>query len=342
MTQGSYHGGVAQSTSTSSSSSSLFPPPHSNQEDLHDVPQPAAATATESTPLLRTRHRVSSTSNAADISSIKYSSSSRICNWKICLLVGALILSALVAIIVTLAITGSASSIVISLLSSLSSLSACSTCFTLLVPLRQLALLGDSVFVNTFTSLCTDLHIQPADVCRGALERQGPAIAQSLRQIQPNKRTAASLCTKVFGLCSSRGEHIPDWPSEMFPLASNISHKPNTIPSGKRRKIVQISDIHIDRLYKTGAEANCGRVLCCRGDDSRPNTLASSSNNGNSDEYKLHSPAGPFGNPNCDAPYSLFKSMLEGIKEHASDADFIVSTGDIASRKLLSNFCATV
>jgi sphingomyelin phosphodiesterase len=223
-----------------------------------------------------------------------------------------------------LVLTGNASSIVLSLLNSLSSLSTCSTCFTLLVPIRQLALLGDAAFTNTFTSLCIDLNIQPADVCRGALERQGPAIAQSLRQIQPNKRTAAAFCSKMFGLCSLRGDAIADWPSEIFPIA-NITRHPHHKPNGKRRKIVQISDIHIDRFYKEGAEANCGRVMCCR-EPAFPLV------NIDGKLIKPAFPAGPFGHPNCDAPYSLFKSMLEAIKTYAPDAEFVISSGDIASR----------
>lgn len=280
-------------------------------------------TPSERSPLLV---RLASEGATSTLSSIRKPVSRKRCRVRACWVVALLSLVALVAAILALSLTGNASSIVLSLLSSLSSLSTCSTCFTLLVPIRQLALLGDAAFTNTFTSLCADLHIQPRDICKGALERQGPAIAQSLRQIQPNKRTAAAFCSKMFGLCSSRGESIPDLPSELF-LPPNITRKPNTRPSGKRRKVVQISDIHIDRSYKQGTEAKCGRVLCCR-EDTNPRKQSDGS------PVKPVLPAGPFGDPHCDAPYSLYKSMLEAIKTHAGDADFIVSTGDIASREL--------
>ncbi|KAK9897610.1 sphingomyelin phosphodiesterase [Cystobasidium minutum MCA 4210] len=277
----------------------------------------------ERTPLLTRLASESATSTLS--SSTKKRTTSSSSRRKACLIIGLLTLVSAIAVVVTLTLTGAASSIVLSFLSSLSALSTCSTCFTLLVPIRQLALLGDAAFTNTFTSLCIDLNIQPADICRGALERQGPAIAQSLRQIQPNKRTAAAFCSKIFGLCSSRGESIADLPSELF-LPPNITHphRHPLKPSGKRRKIVHISDVHIDRSYKEGTEANCGRVLCCR-ENLAPFRQADGK------PYLPVNPAGPFGNPNCDAPYSLFKSMLEAIRVHASDAEFIVSTGDIAS-----------
>lgn len=294
---------------------------------------PATATApspTERSPLLRRLTGSEVERNRSNSIKTQHKNGSR--RRRTCFIatvVSLVVLTAVVAVALTL--SGSASSIVLSLLSSLSSLSTCSTCFTLLLPIRQLALLGDAAFTNTFTSLCIDLHIQPADVCRGALERQGPAIAQSLRQIQPNKRTAAAFCSKMFGLCSSRGESIPDLPRELFMLP-NVTRQPHTKPSGKRKKVVQISDIHIDRFYKEGSEANCARVMCCRENTGPLDRLLE----GDSPV----APAGPFGHPNCDAPFSLFKSMLEAIKTHASDAAFIISTGDIASRECPTIVCS--
>lgn len=35
-------------------------------------------------------------------------------------------------------------------------------------------------------------------------------------------------------------------------------------------KIIQITDPHIDRKYKTGANAVCGAPLCCRKDQGEP------------------------------------------------------------------------
>lgn len=199
-------------------------------------------------------------------------------NWKL-VLVWVAGLGA-VGAIAALWIVSRSSSIILQLLSSLGSLSTCSTCFSLLLPARQLALLGDAAFTNTFTNLCIDLQIQPAYICKGAVGRQAPVIAQSLRRIQPNKRTAALLCSQLFGLCSIRGESIPDWGEEVFPVR-NVTRQPAT-RTGKLRKIVHISDIHLDRKYKVGSEAVCGEVLCCR------NTSSSLTSTG-----KPHWPAGP-------------------------------------------------
>ena len=40
-----------------------------------------------------------------------------------------------------------------------------------------------------------------------------------------------------------------------------------------------------------------------------------------------------FGNPHCDTPFSLFRSMLDEISKVARDAAFVISTGDVPSRE---------
>lgn len=227
-----------------------------------------------------------------------------------------------VVIVLVLVLARSATSgILLHLFSSLGGLSTCSECYLILGGIRQLALLGDKTFTNTFTAICIDLRIQPADVCRGALSRQGPVIAQSLRRIQPGRYTAATFCSKMFGLCNSHVARVQDWPESVFPPRSKPPHKPKK-RSGKTKKIVQIADIHLDRAYKTGSEARCGRVLCCRATPAAGGLLGSE---------KVKSPAGEYGHPACDTPFSLFNSLLDAVHEFAGDAVAIISTGDIPS-----------
>ena len=44
-------------------------------------------------------------------------------------------------------------------------------------------------------------------------------------------------------------------------------------PGSPTLRILQLSDIHVDLLYKAGSNANCGEPLCCRGNDGPPGTL---------------------------------------------------------------------
>ena len=143
------------------------------------------------------------------------------------------------------------------------------TCFALLVSLKQLIILGNGPIISIFTSACIALNIQSADVCRGAIERQAPVVAYALRSIRPNKYAASALCNHVFGLCTQTGS-VQSWPEDVFPRP-NITRTPPQ-RSGRRKKVVHISDIHMDSLYVAGSEAACGKVMCCRQDPSSPTT----------------------------------------------------------------------
>lgn len=243
------------------------------------------------------------------------------CRVAIGLALAASFLAVVVLVLFIVVARSATSGILLHLFSSLGGLRTCSECYLILGGIRQLALLGDNTFTNTFTSLCIDLRIQPADVCKGALSRQGPVIAQSLRRIQPNRYTAAVFCSKMFGLCDSHVTRTQDWPESVFPPPAN--HKPRRRKrSGKTKKIVHIADIHVDREYKPGTEGKCGRVLCCREPPQSGGLLGPS---------KVVSPAGEYGHPACDTPFSLLNSLLEAVQEVAGDAVGVLSTGDIPS-----------
>jgi sphingomyelin phosphodiesterase len=76
--------------------------------------------------------------------------------------------------------------------------------------------------------------------------------------------------------------------------------------------VAHISDVHIDRNYTVGAEANCTKPICCRPDSS------TSSNRSET--------AGPFGDPNCDTPPSLSELLIDQISKNNK---FTIFTGDV-------------
>lgn len=188
-------------------------------------------------------------------------------NWKLNLLLWLVAVVAVAVIIRTLFLSRVAT-LVLKLFTALSSFSTCGSCFGLITSARQLAFLGDKTFVDTISGVCRNLKLQDPAVCNGAISRQGPVIAQTLRRIQPNKRAAAALCTKLWGMCDSH-EAIEDWPQEMFP-APSIVRQP--LPrSGRTQQVVHISDIHMDRDYIVGAESACNKPMCCRANSAANN-----------------------------------------------------------------------
>ncbi|KAJ8084601.1 hypothetical protein PM082_003374 [Marasmius tenuissimus] len=106
--------------------------------------------------------------------------------------------------------------------------------------------------------------------------------------------------------------------------------RPDPLPSvkkstGKRVKVLHISDLHIDPRYATGSEANCTNSgFCCR-----ENTFNAQSPN------QTIFPAPRFGTFQCDTPFSLVMAAMEAIPlltgTQGSGFAWTVYTGDMVS-----------
>ncbi|KAL1967104.1 hypothetical protein VTN77DRAFT_3628 [Rasamsonia byssochlamydoides] len=211
------------------------------------------------------------------------------------------------------AATGVKRNTVSTIISDLESAVDCAGCEALLVVLQGLAHLGNSDFVDVITTVCIDIGAEDADVCTGAIAREGPILAHDLRQMTVPSHTSQLFCTTIFGLC--------DYPALTATSISFPSPKPSaTRPavSGETPiQIVHISDIHVDLSYETGASYNCTRNICCR-----PYTAADAPGN-------TSYPAGPYGNHNCDSPLSLEESLYAAIEQIVPNAAFTLFTGDV-------------
>ncbi|KAF9469608.1 sphingomyelin phosphodiesterase [Collybia nuda] len=190
----------------------------------------------------------------------------------------------------------------------------CDSCRDLLASFQTIALTGDDAFISTFVSLCTELQLEDSDVCNGLFSAAGPIIAHDLRQINITGVTAGRLCDALFGLCSSSTAT-----QFKFPLPPTPTRPPqdaNKVPVARKRpfQVVHISDVHIDREYTVGADANCTKPICCRAfadEAGKPVTV----------------PALPNGNSKCDSPVSLADSMLDMVNE--INPKFVIFTGDV-------------
>ncbi|KIJ35628.1 hypothetical protein M422DRAFT_262014 [Sphaerobolus stellatus SS14] len=101
--------------------------------------------------------------------------------------------------------------------------------------------------------------------------------------------------------------HFPNWPLQLPRKFVSQGRKPF--------QVVHFSDVHIDRQYTLGSEANCTQNICCRNfsDLSGP----------------VKDPPQPFGNSHCDSPSDLADSMLDATREFAPEAKFSIFTGDV-------------
>ncbi len=96
--------------------------------------------------------------------------------------------------------------------------------------------------------------------------------------------------------------------------------------SGKRVKVLHLSDFHIDPRYSTASEANCSAGLCCR-----TNVHATGANVG-----QVEMPAPLYGAYKCDTPYYLGLAALQAIAPltgtHGdSSIAWTLYTGDLVS-----------
>ncbi|KAH7318455.1 Metallo-dependent phosphatase-like protein [Stachybotrys elegans] len=190
---------------------------------------------------------------------------------------------------------------------------SCSRCLATLLSLKSVAALGDKPFIDALTRSCVISKTQDPEVCRGALELEGPILAAAIRNMVIGSKTSKLFCAGILGSCDY--PEVEEW-SVPFPSEKPSRGRPS--PSGKQPlKVVHFSDVHIDPQYTEGTNTHCGKPICCR-----PYTDADEP--GNND-----SPAGPYGDHNCDSPMSLEASMYQAIKKTVPDAAFAIFTGDV-------------
>ncbi|CAG0891968.1 unnamed protein product [Darwinula stevensoni] len=87
-------------------------------------------------------------------------------------------------------------------------------------------------------------------------------------------------------------------------------------PRGKTLKVLHISDTHVDPEYREGANAVCGRPLCCRKSDGTPTNPEDRA--GKWGDYR-----------DCDLPIRTLHSLLKHINDTHKDVEVVYWTGDI-------------
>ncbi|KAH8113916.1 sphingomyelin phosphodiesterase [Phellopilus nigrolimitatus] len=194
---------------------------------------------------------------------------------------------------------------------------SCTSCQALLLPLKRLAAIGDDRFVSAMTRICKVRKLQDPDICEGDVGSQGPIIANALRRISVSGRTARLFCNALFGMCDPE-------PIERYDVAFPSPAPETELGEGRLQsrgrtpfQVVHLSDVHIDREYTVGSEANCTKYICCR--NFSPDE----------EEHDIAVPAEAFGHRRCDSPIELANSMLKAVNTLVPDARFTISSGDV-------------
>ncbi|GAA5905278.1 hypothetical protein JCM6882_003735 [Rhodosporidiobolus microsporus] len=192
-------------------------------------------------------------------------------------------------------------------------------------PLKALAMMGDAAFVAVFVGFCTELGIQDADVCQGAVGSQAPIMAHVLRSVEINSPSLQTFCSTVFGLCPL--QEVKPRTVQLSALPVNESSGADMVKrSGGAKKrweskgrepfqVLHLSDTHVDWKYSVGAEAQCSKIICCRRYPELEGTWP----------YKN---ASTFGEPQCDTPPALLQSLLDAMDRTAPSRSFNIFTGD--------------
>lgn len=170
--------------------------------------------------------------------------------------------------------------------------------------------------VNRVTEFCKLFHIQESDICETIVPLNADMIIDVARNITLDGH---DVCGILFGdkcgYSKVRWEvTIPSIPPKPSPTA--VRPPP---PGSPLKRVLHVSDTHIDFEYTPGANAECKRPLCCRKSDG----MAKTKNEG----------AGYWGdNRKCDTPSWTFESMLSTLKQQEREYgkfDYILWTGDI-------------
>lgn len=85
--------------------------------------------------------------------------------------------------------------------------------------------------------------------------------------------------------------------------------------------MLQLSDTHIDLLYREGTNAVCGEPLCCR--EAPTVKLPENDISGYWGDYR-----------DCDIPMRTLEAMVKAIADKHKDIDFVIWTGDVPAHDI--------
>lgn len=193
----------------------------------------------------------------------------------------------------------------------------CPTCRMMLGLLETYLKIGKPVeeIEETCVNLCVTFKITSEHVCRGAIHA---FVDEVVLIVKMSGITAKDICGFVVGLdCEPPGfEGRFNWsvaphPTKKPPVV-NLKPPQNGFPT---KRVLHLSDTHLDPYYQEGANAGCDLPLCCRDSVGPPD--------------KPSNRAGKWGDHRkCDSPLRTIDHMMNHIAK-TEKIDYIIWTGDL-------------
>jgi sphingomyelin phosphodiesterase len=190
---------------------------------------------------------------------------------------------------------------------------ACEAAVTAVIDLFLVGVDAEDI-ESALEGICTLFGITTKSVCHGGIYNYGPIVEFVVKNKTP-RITAGEVCAAVLGKGCGAWEEINNWTVDLPELKPEVEN-PVAPPEGTPvKKILHITDLHLDLTYTVGNNAECDLPMCCG------NTSGIAPN--------PDSAAGYWGSYLCDVPQWTFKHILEHIKEaHDDELDYIMLTGD--------------
>ncbi|RFU30819.1 hypothetical protein B7463_g5528, partial [Scytalidium lignicola] len=205
--------------------------------------------------------------------------------------------------------------------------SNCQTCKQIVLGIAQRMRIEQEMLAHVSQPLCEILQvILPFAVCVGLLNTASTDIGGAFPQMNMLGDDGQTLCAFMFGSC----DLLPPPQLDLNKLFKGKTQKPaprQITPTTKEpKKVLHISDYHLDMRFVVGSEANCTGELCCR---VFPETNVS---------VPVQQPASLFGNYLCDTPEALGTSVFRNVPKVTGftwdDFDFGLFTGDLVSHDI--------
>ena len=207
--------------------------------------------------------------------------------------------------------------------------SNCSKCVAALSVAKSAAQLAPSLVPKAMVQLCTSSGYDSGGVCKEDFEATtfGAIWTQVLALGDVSGLDGQYICNHLSSDYCDYPAVTPLDPSDWFPKpkpADCASRVPR--PSGKRVKVLHMSDFHIDPRYKVGSEGNCTTNLCCRSDAENEDIALG----------KTSYPAPLYGAFACDTPYDLGLAALQAVAPLTGTSKdnplaWTIYTGDLVS-----------
>jgi len=205
--------------------------------------------------------------------------------------------------------------------------SKCTKCTNALAVAKPAALLAPTLIPDAMVALCKTFKFKSNSSCEETFAESnfGAIWTQVLAYADVQGLDGQYICNSLSSTFCSAPRTSPLNTTGLFPKPKPANPR---VPkaSGKRIKVLHLSDVHLDSRYSVNSEANCTSNLCCR-----------SNNNSAYSKGQVLLPANPYGSFKCDTPYDLALAALQavgpltGTERGKESLGWTIYTGDLVS-----------